>query len=360
MSVAEHAEKALELKARALGRHGQGTAPILRETRRLDSGPSALLLIAGNVNYFYDRLGQRLAEALANLGVDVQLATLRDFPPREFDCCFMVGLGEVVAGHCNQADALKKLAEIRASSRFTVVWNFESMATHWFTTACDLAGRVGFDVLVDANIHRQDGLVPAEFRDRYEFVCYGLTRRERAEIRRFRNQQDAAQRPIPWATVGHATDARVALAHRLVQSVDPSGFVYLPPLSPVTQDGPHLNEQQYQAVLRRSRFHVWCSHHGAFFMEFDRYHDSALAGGVPIKVLFGPPPRDRTCPFSNLLLPFDDFASRLRAMDFFQVRDTFLAEYEGLPTLETELVRFFERMRGRGALAAGLTDLSRE
>ena len=47
-------------------------------------------------------------------------------------------------------------------------------------------------------------------------------------------------------------------------------------------------------------------------------------------------------------------------MDFFQVRDTFLAEYEGLPTLESELVRFFERMRGRGVLAAGLTDLSRE
>ena len=133
MSVAEHAEKALELKARALGRHGQGTAPILRETRRLDSGPSALLLIAGNVNYFYDRSASGWPRP-CEPGVDVQLATLRDFPVREFDCCFMVGLGEVVAGHCDQADALKKLAEIRAVSRFTVVWNFESMATHWFTT----------------------------------------------------------------------------------------------------------------------------------------------------------------------------------------------------------------------------------
>ncbi len=233
--------------------------------------PSALLLTAGNVNYFYDCFARRMAEAFANLGVDAQVATLRDFPARDFDCCFVVGLGEVVAGHSDRAGALRKLAEIRAASRFTAVWNFESMATCWFAASRELLGRVGFDILVDTNLHRQDHLVPRELRDRYEFVFYGLTRRERVEISRFRNLQDAAERPIPWVTVGHATDARVAVAHRLVQSVDPSGFVYLPPLSPVTKDGPHLNEQQYQAVLRRSRFHVWCSHHGAFFMEFDRF-----------------------------------------------------------------------------------------
>ena len=188
----------------------------------------------------------------------------------------------------------------------------------------------------------------------------GSTRRERAEIRCFRNRQDAAERPIPWATVGHLTDSRIALTHHLVQSVDPSGFVYLPPISPVTKDGPHLNEQQYRAVLRRSRFHVWCSHHETFYMEFDRFRESALAGGVPIKVIFGPLPPDRPRPFSNLMLPFADFAVRLRGMDFSRVRDQFLAEYEGLPTVESELLGFFQRMRVRGSLAAGLMELSKE
>ena len=148
--------------------------------------------------------------------------------------------------------------------------------------------------------------------------------------------------------MGHATDARVALAHRLVQSVDPSGFVYLPPLSPVTKDGPHLNEQQYQAVLRRSRFHVWCSHHGTFYMEFDRYRDVGPRRRRSHQSPLGPvAARIVPAAFSNLLLPFEDFASRLSGMDFFQARDTFLAEYEGLPTLEAELVRFFQRMPAR-------------
>ena len=255
---------------------------------------------------------------------------------------------------------MKKLAEIRAASRLTVAWNFDSMATHWFAKARVLLRQIGFDILVDTNIHRQDHLVPRELRDRYEYVCYGLTRQERAEISRYRNLRDEAQRPVPWAMIGHVTDARIALAQRLVQSVDPSGFVYLPPLSPIANDGPHLNEQQYQKVLRRSRFHVWCAHHGAFYMEGERYRASALAGGVPIKVLCGPPPFDQACPFRNFLLPFEDCASRLRAMDFFQARDAFLAEYEGLPTLEAELVRFFAKLRARGVLAAGLTDLAKE
>jgi len=360
VNAAEPDERLSERKARNLCRRAPGTETLLHEPPRPGSVPSALLLTAGNVNYFYDRSALRMAEALANLGVDAQVATLRDFPARDFDCCFVVGVGEIVTGHCDRADALRKLAEIRAASRFTAVWNFDSMATPWFAMTRELLGRVGFDVLVDTNLHSQDHLVPWELRDRHDSVFYGLTRQERIEIGRFRNLQDAAQRPIPWATVGHATDARIAVAHHLVQSVDPSGFVYLPPLSPVTKDGPHLNEQQYQAVLRRSRFHVWCSHHGAFYMEFDRFRDSALAGGVPIKVVFESLPSDQDCPFSNFLLPFEDLAPRLREMDFFQARERFLAEYEGLPTLEAELLRFFHKMRARGALAAGLMELSQE
>ena len=171
------------------------------------------------------------------------MATIRDPQARKFDCCFLVGLAEIVAGHGDEADALKKLAELRADCRFSAAWNLESMATRWFAATHRLLRRIDFDAFVDSNIHHQEHLVPAELQARYGFVHYGLTRQERGQLGRYRNLQDAAERPIPWATVGHATDVRVRLAHRLVPEVDPSGFVYLPPLSPVTADGPHLNEQ---------------------------------------------------------------------------------------------------------------------
>ncbi len=212
------------------------------EPRRSGSVPSALIVIAGNVNYFYDRTGQRIAEALRNLGGDAIVATIRDLPPQDFDCCFLIGPGEIVAGHGDRADAFQRLAKLRANCRFLAAWNLDSMATRWFSATRRLLRRLDFDVLVDTNIHPQDHLVPAELQARYKFVHYGLTRAERAQLVRYRKLQDSAERPIPWALVGHVTDVRIALAHRLVAEVDPCGFVYLPPLSPVTRDGPHLNE----------------------------------------------------------------------------------------------------------------------
>jgi hypothetical protein len=223
-----------------------------------------------------------------------------------------------------------------------------------------LLRRVDFDRFVDSNIHQQSHLVPAEFRPRYDFIGYALTRRERGQLARFRELRDAAERPIPWATIGHATDARVSLAHRLVSEVDPRGFVYLPPLSPVSQDGPHLNEAQYQAVLRRSRYHVWCAHHNALYLEGERYRASALTGGVPVKILFQPVPQDMDLPFANLLLPFENFTSHLREMDFFQVRDQFLAEFQSQPTLDSELSHFFRRVGIRGTFAQGPVNLFTE
>ncbi len=242
MSVAENGKALSNPKFRTAVPRIRNMDPAAQEPRRSDNVPSAVVIIAGNVNYFYDRIGQRVAEALRNLGVDACAVTIRDLPPRRFDCCFLIGLAEIVAGHGDEADALKRLAAIRSECRFLAAWNLDSMATRWFLATCELLRRIEFDILVDSNIHRQDHLVPRELQARYRFVHYGLTRPERQQLDRYFNLQDAAQRPIPWATVGHVTDARIALAHRLVAEVNPSGFVYLPPLSPITRDGPHLNE----------------------------------------------------------------------------------------------------------------------
>lgn len=107
------------------------------EPRRSGSVPSALIVIAGNVNYFYDRTGQRIAEALRNLGGDAIVATIRDLPPQDFDCCFLIGPGEIVAGHGDRADAFQRLAKLRANCRFLAAWNLDSMATRWSAPRAD-------------------------------------------------------------------------------------------------------------------------------------------------------------------------------------------------------------------------------
>ena len=80
MSAAEQGERLSERNTRTPGRRWRGAASLRREPRPPGSALAVLLLIAGNVNYFYDRFGQRMAEAFANLGVDAQVATLRNFP----------------------------------------------------------------------------------------------------------------------------------------------------------------------------------------------------------------------------------------------------------------------------------------
>ena len=319
--------------------------------------PWVVVIIAGTVNYFYNTLGKRLAEALGNLGAAVQVATLDTFEPQGYDCCFLVGLAEIVAGHNDARAALQRLAEIHACSKFTAVWNFESMATGWFAQTRKLLFQVKFDVLVDSNIHDQRRLVPDELRAKQQFVFYGLTRREREQIRS--DCQQDGQRPIPWVMVGHATGSRIALVERLISEVHPSGFVYLSQLSPVTEEGPHLNARQYQAVFRRCRFHVWCSHHEAFYAEGERFRVSALCGGVPIKIYHQPPAPDLITPFSFLMLPEADFPSRLHAMDFPTVRRRFLDEFDRLPLLESGLVRLFDELRAAGQLRAGLMQFGR-
>jgi hypothetical protein len=322
----------------------------------------AVVVIAGNANYFYNTFGERIAEALRNLGASVDIATLHTFEPQDYDCCCLVGLGEIVAGHNDRQVALRRLAEIQACSKLTTVWNFDSMATCWFANTQNLLRQVKFDVLVDTNIHDQHWLVPNELRAKHLFVFYGLTRQEREQLHSDRQNglYENEQRSIPWVMVGHATESRIALAERLVKEVHPSGFLYLPYLSPVTENGPHLNQRQYQTVLRHCRFHVWCCHHETFYVEGERFRAAALHGCVPIKVSRQPPPPGLIVPFPFLILPEADFTSRLRSMDFSEARRRFLDEFDRLPSLESELVRLFDELRATGQIHAELMQFRRE
>ena len=95
-----------------------------------------------------------------------------------------------------------------------------------------------------------------------------------------------ADRTIPWAFVGQSRAGSAALVDHLIQAVDPRGLVYMPGTSPYTEKGsPHLNQQQFERVLRQTRYQIWCSHHPYFYMETERFRTSLLTGGVPIRIV---------------------------------------------------------------------------
>jgi hypothetical protein len=120
--------------------------------------------------------------------------------------------------------------------------------------------------------------------------------------------------------------------------VDPGGFVYLPQLTPFNEKGPHLNEAQFNSILQRTRYHVWCSHHGHFYMESERFRNSALAGCLPVKVSSGPHDVHEELPFGYLLFDERDLTERLREMRFGETWDRFAGEYCTRQSLEQALM----------------------
>jgi hypothetical protein len=170
-------------------------------------------------------------------------------------------------------------------------------------------------------------------------VPSGLTSTEQKQLRDIQAQDD--ERPIPWTFVGHHTPERVALVDHLLRFVDTRGFVYLPGLAPYTETGsPHLNQEQLETVLRKTRYQVWCSHHNFFYMEPERFRLSLLTGSVPVKVVASKAGVPEDMPFPYLVMRWQEVPDRLRGEVFTEVRRRFQDDFTRLPTLTEGLARF--------------------
>jgi hypothetical protein len=132
----------------------------------------------------------------------------------------------------------------------------------------------------------------------------------------------------------------VALVDYVLQTVDPRGFVYLPNVSPIKETGSaHINQQQYEMVLRRTRFQVWCTHHGSFYVEGERLRMSLLTGSLPVKVVDtreGIPPE---APLQSSLVTVEELPDRMNPMDFRTARMAHYQEWLDFPTLADEMRR---------------------
>jgi len=338
--------------ARTLLNHSPGAPP-----------PHALILIPNGMNYFYDQTGRRLAEALSALGVTMDVCSLGELPETHacYDWTFVVNITEVLVAYGaadpaerragrltpdEQTRALARLARVGERSRAIGAVQLDAAGTYWFDHACNLCVAAGIPTVFDLGFHDQlEALLPYQ-RPLYQFLFNGLTESERDQLDAL---PEGDTRPVPWVFVGHLTPDRSALVRRLVRELDPRGFVYMPVLAPFTEGGPHLDEAQFATVLSRAQYQVWRSHHAHFYLESERFRQSALAGGVPIKLMTAPLPPG-PLPFRDFLLDAESFATELRGWDFATMRQRVADEFRTLPTLDDSLLTALMAVRSPARL----------
>jgi hypothetical protein len=302
----------------------------------------ALIIIPGKVNYFYNLSGRRIGEALSDLGFAVDLCALEDCPDNDYEWSFVSNISEVLVAYGDEGEGLARLRTIGARCQSVSSLSLECVATPWYQRIRDLSERAGASLNLDLGMHDQSPFLERADRAKYRFVFSGLTRSEQRQLDAL--SEDDTARTIPWSFVGHTTPHRAALVDHLVQSVDPRGFVYTPVVSPYTESGsPHLNQQQFERVLERTRYQIWCSHHRFFYMESERFRSSMLTGGVPVKIIESRLDIPETAPLSYLMMELGDIEGRLTASVFPRLRRLLRSNWRQFPTLTQEMARFLRQ-----------------
>ncbi|MCE7948942.1 MAG: hypothetical protein DYG88_16085 [Chloroflexi bacterium CFX4] len=320
---------------------------MLQDAPAPNAARRVLIVVAGSINYYYDTIGYRLAEAFHNLGSVVDVCTLKTYQPAEYDLTLYVNLYEVAVAYCKgQPDLVEAIRLIKAMKARTTqigVVLLECVQTNWFAETYRLCEQTGIQALYDLGFHSQYPYMQPAMREGYHFFFNGLTQSERRKVLRWRNTHQ--ERPIPWAFIGHLEKRRMLFAHRLIKRCGANGILYLPHLTHITEEGPHINGEQLQKILERTRYYIWVSHHDYFYVESERFRNALMAGSVPIKVQdHEPTDESARLPFTYLMLNETDFDEQLRAFDYADVRDRFIRDYLTLPSLEAGVARTILQM----------------
>jgi hypothetical protein len=301
----------------------------------------ALIIIPGTTNYFYNQCGQRLAETLRDLGVAVDVSVLERCPESNYDYCFLSNISEIIYASGAVDPGVAKLRALRQRCRYLGSCAIDCVQTRWYRRIHELSVCSEVDAILDLGVRDQSSFLEPTRRSLYRFVFSGLTPTEKRLL-------DAADwddtgRSIPWAFVGHNTPYRVALVDHLIQTVSPQGFVYIPEPAAYTEKGsPHLNQQQFENVLRHTRYQVWCSHHSHFYMEPERFRLSLLTGGVPIRVVSSRQEMPPAVPFPYLLLEWRELGEHLTVWAFSRLRERLRQDWQTFPLLAEELAHLLQ------------------
>jgi hypothetical protein len=298
----------------------------------------ALIIVPGSVNYFYNLSGRRIAEALEELGFTVDLSTLADCPQADYDYCLLSNISEILHSFGDTQRGLSRIREVGARCRTVASLAIDCVSTPWYRQIRDYSASAGVGLILDLGVHDQSEFLDPPDRASYRFLFSGLTSKEARLLESL--DEDDRERTIPWAFVGHMTPHRAALVDHLIQSVDTRGFVYMPHPAPYAENGsPHLNQQQFERVLGRTRYQVWCSHHFYFYMEPERFRSSLLTGGVPVKIVGSRREIPQSAPLGYLMIEPADAGERLTSRVFPRIRRRFWDDWRRFPTLRQELAR---------------------
>jgi hypothetical protein len=300
----------------------------------------ALVFIPQTVNFFNNIAGQRLAEALRNLGWKVRLLSLHDYDGQPADVAILVSIVELFVNCGSPHVARGKLESLRCHCPRVLMWLLEPTHTRWFNHSYQVFHDCGLEILADNALHDQSTDLAPDQRRFYHHLFYGLTEAEKTRVRNLAFEDE--RRAISWVFVGHKTPERCELARFLIEEIDRGGFLYLTDVTPISETGPHIKDEAFQKVLRRCRYQLWRAHHSTFYMEGERFRRSALAGCVPIKIIVEDTPGSRALPFPYLVVRKPELPALLDPAAFQELRRRFLDEYCDRPSLEDELSRFLE------------------
>lgn len=167
-----------------------------------------------------------------------------------------------------------RLAEAR--SRLAVF--AESVETEYFGNQFNVP--IDFDALIDIGFVSQESRL-GDFGLPYHLLLNGPTREEKQRIER----ASLSGREIPWAMLGHNKGGRLELAHELMQSFDPQGFVFLPQSGiSVRKDRGMVGPEELDRLLQNTQYYIWNGQHRVTYYESFRFREAILAGAVPCKI----------------------------------------------------------------------------
>ncbi len=304
----------------------------------------ALFVIAGSINYYYDVIAYRMADAVRNLGGVAAVATLQqaiEQPPDPLDWVLYVNPNEVGHGFGDLGRAVEWMARLNKRAKNAAAVLLECVKTSWFNANIQTCRAAGLKTMIDLGFHDQRAAMRADHAALidYHFMFNGLNALERQKAQSYLTATHP--RPIPWTFIGHMEKRRVQFVERLLNGLQKDGFVYLPTLTTVTEDGPHINGAQLQAILERTRYYIWVSHHDYFYVESERFRNAILAGAVPVKVQNHTSQDEADTPFTYLMIDEDGFEATMAEWDFAAMQCRYIQDFCGQPTLEGQIAQFF-------------------
>ncbi|MBX6765019.1 MAG: hypothetical protein IRY88_15285 [Rubrobacteraceae bacterium] len=228
---------------------------------------------------FHFRLATKLHETLENSGKSVDLmdsARVRDVYEKSlaestllivnpWECAYEIG---------DRKRLFKRMRE--AKRRIAVL--AEAVEIEWFKRQFRLP--LSYDAVIDIGFVSQQEKLKSDFDVPYFFLYNAPTLEEKQALERGINDE----RPIPWAFVGHFRQERARLAAKLIQGLNPRGVVFLPKGGVVKEGQGTIGPLGLSALLSKTKFYVWSSHHEFPYYESLRFIEALTVGCVPCKV----------------------------------------------------------------------------